>query len=65
MSIGGLISLSIPLGIQAIINFIQAGKISTSWIVLVIIVVTGVAFVGILKIMQFFYNCFGIFALFW
>jgi ABC-type bacteriocin/lantibiotic exporter with double-glycine peptidase domain len=51
--IGGLISLSIPLGIQAIINFIQAGKISTSWIVLVIIVVTGVAFVGILKIMQF------------
>jgi ABC-type bacteriocin/lantibiotic exporter with double-glycine peptidase domain len=51
--IGGLISLSIPLGIQAIINFIQAGKISTSWIVLVIIVVAGVAFVGILKIMQF------------
>lgn len=51
--IGGLISLSIPLGVQAIINFIQAGKISTSWIVLVIIVVTGVAFVGILKIMQF------------
>lgn len=51
--IGGLISLSIPLGIQAIINFIQAGKVSTSWIVLVIIVVTGVAFVGILKIMQF------------
>jgi ABC-type bacteriocin/lantibiotic exporter with double-glycine peptidase domain len=51
--IGGLISLSIPLGIQAIINFIQAGKISTSWIVLVVIVVTGVAFVGILKIMQF------------
>jgi ABC-type bacteriocin/lantibiotic exporter with double-glycine peptidase domain len=51
--IGGLISLSIPLGVQAIINFIQAGKISTSWIVLVIIVVTGVALVGILKIMQF------------
>lgn len=51
--IGGLISLSIPLGIQAIINFIQAGKISTSWIVLVIIVVSGVGFVGILKIMQY------------
>ena len=51
--IGGLISLTIPLGIQAIINFIQAGKVSTSWIVLVIIVVTGIAFVGILKIMQF------------
>jgi ABC-type bacteriocin/lantibiotic exporter with double-glycine peptidase domain len=51
--IGGLISLSLPLGIQSIINFIQAGKISTSWIVLVVIVVIGVAFVGLLKIMQF------------
>lgn len=51
--LAGLISLSIPLGIQSIINFIQAGQVSTSWIVLVIIVVVGVAFVGILKIMQF------------
>jgi len=51
--IAGLISLSLPLGIQAIINFIQAGQVSTSWIVLVIIVVIGVAFVGLLKIMQF------------
>lgn len=51
--IAGLISLSLPLGIQSIINFIQAGKVSTSWIVLVIIVVVGVAFVGLLKIMQF------------
>ena len=51
--LAGLISLSIPLGIQSIINFIQAGQVSTSWIVLVFIVVIGVAFVGILKIMQF------------
>jgi len=51
--LAGLISLSIPLGIQSIINFIQAGQVSTSWIVLVIIVVIGVALVGILKIMQF------------
>lgn len=49
----GIISLSLPLGIQSIINFIQAGKISTSWIVLVIIVVLGVALVGLLKVMQF------------
>lgn len=48
----GLISLSLPLGIQAIINFIQAGKVSVSWIVLVIGVVIGVAFVGILSLMQ-------------
>ena len=51
--IAGLISLSLPLGIQSIINFIQAGKVSTSWMVLVFIVVIGVAIVGLLKIMQF------------
>jgi ABC-type bacteriocin/lantibiotic exporter with double-glycine peptidase domain len=48
----GLISLSLPLGIQAIINFIQAGRISASWIVLIILVVIGVALVGILSLMQ-------------
>ena len=48
----GLISLSLPLGIQAIINFIQSGRISASWIVLVVLVVFGVALVGILSIMQ-------------
>lgn len=51
--LAGLISLSIPLGVQSIINFIQAGQVSTSWVVLIFIVVTGVAFVGVLKIMQF------------
>jgi ABC-type bacteriocin/lantibiotic exporter with double-glycine peptidase domain len=48
----GLISLSLPLGIQAIINFIQAGRVSVSWIVLVILVVIGVIFVGALSLMQ-------------
>jgi ABC-type bacteriocin/lantibiotic exporter with double-glycine peptidase domain len=48
----GLISLSLPLGIQAIINFIQSGRISASWIVLIILVVFGVALVGILSLMQ-------------
>jgi ABC-type bacteriocin/lantibiotic exporter with double-glycine peptidase domain len=48
----GLISLSLPLGIQAIINFIQSGRVSTSWIVLIILVVFGVALVGILSLMQ-------------
>ena len=48
----GLVSLSLPLGIQAIINLIQAGQVSASWIVLVVIVVIGVALVGILSIMQ-------------
>ena len=48
----GLVSLSLPLGIQAIINFIQAGRISVSWILLVFLVVIGVGFVGILALMQ-------------
>lgn len=48
----GLVSLSLPLGIQAIVNLIQGGQISTSWIVLVIFVVMGVAVTGLLQIFQ-------------
>lgn len=48
----GLVNLSLPLGIQAIINLIQGAEISTSWIVLVILVSGGVAFGGILQLMQ-------------
>ena len=48
----GLVSLSLPLGIQAIVNLIQSGQVSISWIILVIIVVIGVALVGVLSLMQ-------------
>lgn len=48
----GLVSLSLPLGIQAIINLIQSGRVSVSWIVLVFIVIIGVALVGVLSLMQ-------------
>ena len=48
----GLVSLSLPLGIQAIINFIQSGRVSVSWIVLVFVVIIGLALVGILSLMQ-------------
>src|SRR5690554_7859196 len=48
----GIVSLSLPLGIQAIINLIQGAQISTSFIVLVILVSLGVVFVGILQLMQ-------------
>lgn len=48
----GLVSLSLPLGIQAIINLIQGAQITTSWIVLVILVTLGVAFTGVLQLMQ-------------
>ncbi len=48
----GIVNLSLPLGIQAIINLIQGAQISTSWIVLVVLVTIGVAFVGVLQLMQ-------------
>ncbi|MBS9462408.1 ATP-binding cassette domain-containing protein [Flagellimonas sp. 389] len=48
----GLVNLSLPLGIQAIINLIQGAQVSTSWVILVILVTLGVAFVGILQLMQ-------------
>jgi len=48
----GLVNLSLPLGIQAIINLIQGAQVSTSWIVLVILVTLGVVFVGVLQLMQ-------------
>jgi ABC-type bacteriocin/lantibiotic exporter with double-glycine peptidase domain len=48
----GIVSLTLPLGIQAIINLIQGAQVSTSWIVLVILVTLGVAFTGLLQLMQ-------------
>lgn len=48
----GLVALTLPLGIQAIVNLIQGAQISTSWIVLVVLVTLGVVFSGALKLMQ-------------
>lgn len=48
----GFVALSLPLGIQAIINLIQSAQLSSSWIILVALVSLGVAFQGILQFMQ-------------
>ena len=48
----GIVALTLPLGIQAIINLIQGAQVSTSWIVLVSLVTIGVAFQGVLQLMQ-------------
>ena len=48
----GLVNLSLPLGIQAIINLIQGAEVSTAWIILVFIVIGGIAFNGFLQLMQ-------------
>lgn len=48
----GLVALTLPLGIQAIINLIQGAQVSSSWIVLVVLVTLVVVFVGVLQLMQ-------------
>lgn len=50
--LSGLLQLSIPLGIQAILNFVLAGSISTSMIILITMVVTAVFFSGVLQVGQ-------------
>jgi len=48
----GAVSLSLPLGIQSIINLIQGGETSAAWIVLVSVVILGYFLSGLLQIMQ-------------
>ncbi len=48
----GLVSLSLPLGIQTIIGFVQAGSISTSIVVLIGLVLTGTFISGFLQVKQ-------------
>lgn len=48
----GVVSLSLPLGLQAIINFIQAGEFRITMIVLISLVLISVIFTGLLNYMQ-------------
>lgn len=50
--LAGLLQLAVPLGIQAIINFVLAGRVSTSIIVLIVLVVASVFFTGLLQVGQ-------------
>ncbi len=50
--VAGLINLSLPLGIQAIIGQIAGGGINASWGVLVLFVLVGAGLTGILRLMQ-------------
>jgi ABC-type bacteriocin/lantibiotic exporter with double-glycine peptidase domain len=47
-----MLSLGLPLGIQMIINFIELGQMSTSWFVLVLLVVLSLGLSGVLNIFQ-------------
>jgi ABC-type bacteriocin/lantibiotic exporter with double-glycine peptidase domain len=48
----GIVNLSLPLGIQAIVNLIQGGQATTSWYVLVSLVIVGIGTTGILQLLQ-------------
>ncbi len=48
----GFVNLTLPLGIQAIINYIQIGELTSSWIILVCFVLIGIAFSGIFQVLQ-------------
>jgi len=50
--LNGLVGLSLPLGMQAIIQFLMAGQISTSLILLVLMVVGGLFIGGWMQILQ-------------
>ena len=51
-ALASIISLSLPLGVQAIINLIMSGRVTTSFFVLVIIVSLGYAITGYIQILQ-------------
>ncbi|MBK9338304.1 MAG: hypothetical protein IPM98_17870 [Lewinellaceae bacterium] len=50
--VAGLINLSLPLGIQAIIGLIAGGGISASWGLLVAFVIVGAIITGGLRLLQ-------------
>lgn len=49
---GGLITLTLPLGVQAIIGLIIGGGVSSSWMLLIAVVTLGTLLNGVLKVMQ-------------
>ncbi len=48
----GIVNLTLPIGVQAIINFLQTGELTSTWVLLVVIVIIGVAVTGFLQILQ-------------
>lgn len=50
---GGLISLTLPLGIQTIISYVMAARFSTSIVILIAIVIVGVFLNGFLQVRQY------------
>jgi ABC-type bacteriocin/lantibiotic exporter with double-glycine peptidase domain len=51
-TLGGIVGLAIPLGIQSLINFLQTGQVTASGIILIVFIILAVMFSGILQIIQ-------------
>jgi ABC-type bacteriocin/lantibiotic exporter with double-glycine peptidase domain len=52
--LNGAVSLVYPLGIQAIVNFVLGGRVSTAWLLMVLVVALGITFGGFLQISQLY-----------
>lgn len=50
--VGGVVNLSLPLGVQAVINLLGSGQVSTSLNVLVLLVILGMGLAGVLQVLQ-------------
>lgn len=48
----GAVNLTLPLGIQAIINFLQMGEMTSTWLILVCFVLGGMVATGVLQVLQ-------------
>ncbi|WP_430816786.1 peptidase domain-containing ABC transporter [Carboxylicivirga sp. RSCT41] len=48
----GIINLTLPLGIQAIINYLQTGELTSAWVILVGFVLVGILLTGVLQVLQ-------------
>ncbi|MCG8582134.1 MAG: ABC transporter ATP-binding protein/permease [Bacteroidales bacterium] len=48
----GIINLTLPIGIQAIINYLQTGELTSAWIILVGFVLVGILLTGVLQVLQ-------------
>ena len=53
-ALAGLISLTLPLGVQSVIGFVSSGSVSTSLVVLIGFIVFGTFAVGALQVMQLY-----------
>ncbi|MDX5320663.1 MAG: hypothetical protein LPK45_06160 [Bacteroidota bacterium] len=50
--LSGIISLTLPLGVQAIITYLMGAYLSTSLVLLMVLVIVGTFFIGVLQLFQ-------------